>query len=372
MMILSRVSALTLALAGTLSGCGTLDTSPAVARVASTPMALRHGPGPEFTNITSQSSPIVVALVAAGLEFGIESLASAITKGAEKYEVKTHVDRAILFGTAVGTTLLSRRHSMKRADVFAVVRTANVAPKAAGDYSQIPPKGDKDLAAYWTACADSSIAMVVDEMGKKLKPETAAGTATEPWSRSTAGIALAKDLIKQAIYALAPAEPSKETVVVLSFAAIVDCDRPAVDSTDAGAEQGYQVALRCYTYPLLMCKKGRRATNEKGAKGVKSMLSLTLEAPDGHENGHSLEYAHSAVFQLKYGAGPSTDVAPWVAGKKKAGWVARDSRVGAAPPTSLLNVRAQILETNNLKKTLESIGKFVGKVSLEPDDIGID
>lgn len=327
-------------------------------------MAVRHGPGPAYSEIRSQASPIAIALVAAGLEFGIESLASALKKGAEYYEVKSHIDRPTIFGTLGDNTLLSRRSTMSRADVFAVVRVASVDPAVASTLTPIPPKKGKNLGEYWDTLSGSRIESVVKDMSKSLK---LSDQAAAPWSRTNERIDQAMDLVKRAVYDRAPEVDTGKDVVVLSFAAVMDCHRPVVDGDSTGSDQGYQVSLRCYTYPLQMNRKGRRATSQEG---VKAIFSLTVEAPDGHKNGHPLEYAHSAAFQVK--ADFDNNPAPWVVGTRRTGWVARSRRVGAAPPTTLVNVRAQLLETSSMKKTLESMGKYVGKVKLKPEDIGIE
>ncbi|MEM9379908.1 MAG: hypothetical protein AAGB93_08140 [Planctomycetota bacterium] len=345
---------------------------------ASTPrMSLRHGAGPEYARIASQTvSPIVIALAAAAIDFGIEALASAMTKSAESYEVKTRAKRAVLLGVDVNDNSWIRTRTMARQDVFAIVRVSSVPKDSTDGLQVIPPKGDSSFEGWRaTEPARELVAPMIEAL--RVRPAQDDASASQAaWPRSADYIESASKLVLRALYDVAPKENDPKTIVVLSFAGVVDGTQPQVDfplsDGNAGNEQGFQLALRCYTYPVLFKRQGRRATSNKDAKSVKALLSLTLDAPAGHSGDHALAYETTAVFQVEPGFGESGDLAPWKAGVDGAGWLMRTSDASAAPPTRLINASAQILETNNIKKTLEAIGKLTGKVKLKPADLGIE
>ena len=132
-------------------------------------------------------------------------------------------------------------------------------------------------------------------------------------------------------------------------------------SVGASYDEAMELAVAGYLYPGLKAKQlGIRVPGQDWDK-VKSILTYRIVGPAGAGGDHQ-RYEATAAFSLKQGD-------DWVHFPRVESRPVSD--LLSLPSSSFLDVKASVLETSDLKRTLQDLAKRLDEAELTPEDLGL-
>lgn len=302
--------------------------------------------------------PILVALAAGGLNFGVESLKRWALAEAKSYEVKTTAGSPIHVGSIRHGASPPWHSTIQQGGALLYLRVIEVPNSRAGAYGEL----------------------VLAERGN-LKPEhleklaEEVNAALQKWNKN--GNSNIKEWAQAHLVETARSRTKPGRTTVLSLAVVLVMQQTTLQQRSTSActpelrrdERTLEMVLAGYMYPVVQTGRTQFASMFDEVKQVKTMFMFTLEGPGGATSGLTEPYEVSAAFELKSDKTRKATPGEW---KLFTGTRYPRSKPFAVPSSRTLMASGTLVETNSLNKTFKAIAEFIGNVKLSPADVGIE